>query len=180
MSEIKVVEALKMLKDIQERKIPDLTRKIRKYSAHMEDENPEFETEDSQQKKIDAWKQSVLDCIKLIEKLTIAIQTSNLNTELVIILDGNEVTKTVAEWIIERRKCANLKKQLWSSFDKSTLAGRWKKDEKGKDTDEPIKIKKYYNSTERDVKIELYASEPSIIDAKLEVCNAKTGLEIPD
>ena len=39
-----------------------------------------------------------------------------------------------------------------------------------------VRIRRYYDPKERDAKLELYRSEPSIIDATLEVVNATTEI----
>ena len=41
---------------------------------------------------------------------------------------------------------------------------------------EETKIRRYYDPATRDTKIELYRSEPSIIDSSLEIINATTDL----
>ena len=39
-----------------------------------------------------------------------------------------------------------------------------------------VRIRRYYDPAERDAKRELYRTEPSVIDATLEVVNATTDL----
>jgi hypothetical protein len=39
-----------------------------------------------------------------------------------------------------------------------------------------VRIRRYYEPAERDKKVELYRTEPSVIDATLEVTNATTDL----
>lgn len=167
---MKIIEALKQLKDLQ-RKAEDLRGKVTQHSAYMNYETPVYEDQKAQ---VSSWIQAHTDILKEILRLRVAIQKTNIETPVVIELDGKQVTKSIAEWIHRRRDLANLDRDAWKK-----LTDRGLKEGMGTNSmQQPaeIKIIRCYDPKERDNKVALFESEPSMVDAKLEIVNAVTDL----
>jgi hypothetical protein len=167
---MKIIEALKQLKDLQ-RKAEDLRGKVKQHSAHMNFETPTYPDQKAQ---VSMWIQSHTDILKEILHLRVAIQNTNLNTQVTIELSGKQVPKSIAEWIHRRRDLANFERDMWKQ-----LTDRGLKEGMGMNSmQQPVEVKivRCYNPQERDERIMALESEPSLIDAKLEIVNATTDL----
>lgn len=168
-----LIEAMKEQKLLL-RKIDDLRKKITSNSALMDYENPPYSVE-GQGKQIKEWQQSCHDCISRVEKLRIAVQRTNLQTEVTIKLGSNTITKSIAAWIHRRRDLANLEESCWNILtDKGLKDGFIASG--GSDDKTPCKIVRFYDLKERDNKVSLFSEEPILIDTKLEIVNATTDL----
>src|SRR3990167_9351812 len=168
---MKIIEAMKQIKDLQI-KAEDLKKKIQHNHAHLSYESPIYGAE--QKNRIDEWLQGYSDILKEILRLRVSVQKTNLSKDVTIELDGKQVTKSIAEWIHRRRDLASLEQSLWGSVGDRGLKEGLVKSSSGESME--VKIRRYYDPNERDKKIELYRSEPSIIDRTLEVTNAVTDL----
>ena len=168
---MKIIEGMKKIKDFQI-KVDDLKDKIKIYCADLNFETPMYGAD--QKKQVDKWLQSVGDILKEILDLRIQIQTTNLATEVTIELNEKQVTKTIAEWIHRRRDLAKSEQDLWQKLTDRGLKEGKMKDSTNQDIE--VKIRRYFDPEERDNKVELYRTEPSKIDATLEVVNATTDL----
>lgn len=168
---MKIIEAMKKIKDLQI-KADDYRAKVKQYCAIQSIETPMYGKD--QAKKIEEWLQGHGDIIKEILTLRTAIQRTNLATNVSIELGGKAVTKSIAEWIHRRRDLANLDKSVWECLTDRGLKEGLLQNSQGEKIE--VKLVRYYNPTERDEKMELYRSEPSIIDSTLEVTNAVTDL----
>ena len=167
---MKLIQAMKKIKDLQI-KANDLRDKVKRHCADLDYETPAYT---DQKKQVSEWIQSHSDIIKEILRLRTCVQKTNIQTEVVIEIDGKQITKTIAEWIHRRKDLSNLEKDMWSMLtDRGLKEGRIS-ESSGQQRE--IKIRRYFDSAERDKKIELYRSEPSIIDSTLEVINAVTDL----
>jgi peptide subunit release factor RF-3 len=167
---MKIIEALKKEKDLQ-RKLDDLRSKISQHCAHMSFENPIYE---DQKHQVSKWIQSCEDIIKEIGELRLKVQRTNLATEVTIEIDDKLITKSIAAWIHRRRDLAKEQLKVWSC-----LSDRGLQDGSIKQSDgqmQEIKVVRYFKPEQRDEKQELYSSEPSLIDARLEIVNAITDL----
>ena len=168
---MKLIEALKKIKDLQ-RKIDDLKAKIKEHSAGYDIEEATYGTKEQQSQQIKDWIQSVHDSIKEILRLRVAIQATNLKTQVKI----NGAEKTIAEWIHRRRDLATLECGVWGCL---TDKGLQKQQVfRLKDAEDTVlsKLHLFFDPKIRDEKIEEYKSEPITVDAKLEVVNAETDL----
>ena len=106
--------------------------------------------------------------------MKIAIQKTNLQTIVPIELGGKRVEHSIAEWIIRRRSYANVQCNVWANLtDRGLKEGTFKNSSGG---DVILKIRRYYDPQERDKWVEVYKSEPMIIDRTLEVINATTDI----
>lgn len=167
---MKIIEALKKTKDLQ-RKAEDLRNLVKDHCAISSLETSKYPDQKGQVSK---WIQAHSDILKEILDLRIAIQRTNLMTEATIVLDGKNVTKTIAEWIHRRRDLANAELQMWNILGDRGVQEGIAKGPSGDAVE--IKICRFYEPIERDHKRDVYVGEPSTIDARLEVVNAVTDL----
>lgn len=167
---MKIIEAMKKIKD-QQVKAADIRSKIQVYCADLSFETPLYA---DQKQQVAEWLQAHEDILKEILRLRVAIQRTNLATSVTIELGGKQVTKSIAEWVHRRRDLAALAKDAWQKLTDRGLKEGTAKNSTGQDIE--IKLRRYYDPKERDAKVELYRSEPSIIDATLEVTNAVTDV----
>lgn len=170
---MKIIQAMKQIKDLKV-KADDLKKKVSIYCADLSNETPLYGAD--QKKKIDEWVQGYQDINKEIAKLKLAIQKTNLATEVTIELGGIQVTKNIAEWVHRRREGASMDHLIWLALsDRGLREGTitLSNNEKAE-----VKIRRYFDPSVRDTKVELYRSEPSIIDSTLEVVNATTELVV--
>lgn len=168
---MKLIQAMKQIKDLQ-RKAEDIRGKIANNCAHLTIETPTYG--DKQKETVSGWLQSHEDILKDILRLRVGIQRTNLATSVTIEIGGKQVTKSVAEWIHRRRDLAKLSQDAWGKLgDKGLREGSGKNS-----LGEPIEVRivRNFDPSERDAKLELYRSEPSLIDSTLEVTNAVTDL----
>ncbi len=167
---MKIIEAMKKAKDLRI-KADDLQKKVGLYCADLDFETPTY---NDQSQQVREWVQSHSDVLKEILQLRFAIQRTNIATPVTIELGGKQVSKTIAEWIHRRRDLAELERGMWARLgDRGLKEGRTQNSTGGV---LDVKIRRYFNPVERDEKLELYRSEPSVIDATLEVINATTDL----
>jgi len=168
---MKVIQGMKGIQALQI-KAGDLRKKIQMYCSDSSIETPAYG--EDQRNKIKEWLQSHSDTVKEILRLRIAIQRTNLATEVTMELGGKQVKKTIAEWIHRRRDLAGAERSCWEGLtDKNIKEGYYETPGGGK---QEVKLRRYYDPNERDKNIEMYRGEPGIIDATLEVINAVTEL----
>jgi hypothetical protein len=167
---MKLIEAMKEIKNLKV-KAEDLRKKVACFCVKASFESNMYPDQGAQ---IQEWIQSHSDTIKLIAKLSVGIQKTNLATIVDIELGGKEVSHSISEWILRRRDLAELERACWAGMtDKGIKEGMFKQTD---GTSSEVKIVRYYDPKIRDEKIELYRSEPSIIDRTLETVNAITDL----
>lgn len=169
---MKLIEAMKKLKDLNV-KAEDLRKKVSLNCADLTIETPLYGAD--QKATVDGWIQAHSDLLKEILRLRVAIQRTNLATQVAIQIDGKAVTKSIAEWIHRRRDLAKLDQGMWATLGDRGLKESNVQTAPGGNVTE-VRIRRYYDPAQRDVKLELYRSEPSVIDATLEVTNAVTDL----
>jgi len=167
---MKLIEAMKKIKELRI-KAEDLKSKVGTYCADQSHETPVYT---DQKAKIKEWTQGYSDILKEILSLRVAIQRTNLATDVTVELGGKQVTKTIAEWIHRRRDLAGLEQAIWANIGDRGLREGTVATSTGEKTE--VKIRRYYDPEERDNKVDLYRSEPSVIDRTLEVVNAVTDL----
>lgn len=168
---MKLIEALKKEKDLA-RKKADIKALLRDNCAHSNMENPRYG--DKQEKKVRGWLQSIHDLNKESLRLRIAVQKTNLVTNVTIELEGKEVTKTIAEWIHRRRDLAESDLSAWQCLtDRGVVEGKAKSP-----TGDMVEINvvRYFDPSGRDNKVMALSEEPHLIDAKLEIVNAVTDI----
>jgi len=167
---MKIIEGLKQIKDLQ-KKAEDIRQKIAAHCVRMDYETPVYANQGEQIKE---WLQAHSDLLKEILRLRIAIQSTNLVTVVTIELGKTKVTKTVAEWIHRRRDLADSELSVWKMLHDRGLKEGFIQTSAGEKKE--ARIVRYYDPKERDNKISLFDSEPTIVDSKLEIVNAVTDL----
>lgn len=167
---MKLIEAMKQIQELQ-KKAEDLRQKVANYCVNMEHETPMYPDTKA---KIEEWLQSHHDTIKEILRLRVATQRTNLATSVTIRIDGKDVTHSIAEWIHRRRDLAGIELQMYSGITDKQLREGMLKTSTGELI--PAKIRRYYDPTTKDKMMELYRTEPSVIDRTLEVVNAVTDV----
>jgi len=168
---MKLIEGLKKNKELQI-KADDLRAKVSKYCADQSHETAVYG--DKQRDQIKEWIQAHHDVLQEIAKLRIAVQRTNLATNVTIELGGVQVTKSIAEWIHRRKDLANGELSMWTGIGDRNLKEGTVKTSTGELQE--IKIRRYYDPKERDTNVELYRTEPGIIDRTLETVNAITDM----
>lgn len=168
---MKLIEAMKKIKELQI-KADDLRVKVKNHAADLDFQTPVYP---DQKKQIHEWIQAHSDVLKEILNLRARIQLTNLKTEVDIQLGDKTVRKTIAEWIHRRRDLAGLELQMWTSLTDRGLQEGQLPPGPGQ-APIPVKIRRYFDPAERDKNVEMYRSEPSVIDRTLEVVNAITDL----
>jgi hypothetical protein len=169
---MKIIEALKKIKDLQ-RKASDIEGKISDHCADLDCENPIYA---DQRRQVSEWLQSHHDIIKEILHLRTSIARTNLATKVTIELGGKYVEKSIAEWIHRRKDLAQLEEKCWRKLTERNFQPEYKNKLTNNSPETIVKRRLYYDPKERDDKVELYRSEPSKINATLEIVNATTDL----
>lgn len=167
---MKIIEALKKVKDLH-RKADDLKTLVRDHCAISSLETEKYK---GQKNQVSKWMQSHSDILKEILRLRLAIQKTNIETDVTIELDGKSVTKSIAAWIHRRRDLANEEFKMWNQLTDRGVTEGYSKGPTG-DVIE-VKINRFYDPSERDRNKDAFSSEPYLIDARLEVVNAITDL----
>ena len=170
-NKMKLIEAMKLIKELQIKR-EDLVKKVGQYCSDLD-----FETQlyTDTKRQVQEWIQAHSDVCKEILKLRTAIQRTNIATKVTVELGGKAVVKTIAEWIHRRRDLAGFELAMWSALGDRGLKEQQVQTAPGGPVTQ-IKIRRHFDPIERDNKIELYRSEPSVIDRTLEVVNATTEL----
>ena len=168
---MKLIQAMKKLKDLNA-KAEDLRKKVALYCADVSIETPMYP---DQKRQIAEWIHAHSDILKEILHLRVSIQRTNIATEVPIEIGGKHVIKSIAEWIHRRRDLAKVEMSMWAALTDRNLKEQNIQTAAGAPVTE-VRIRRYYDPAEKDAKLELYRTEPSVIDATLEVVNATTDL----
>jgi hypothetical protein len=169
---MKIIEALKSVKDLH-RKADDIVEKIKKHCADLDCETQIYP---DQKRQVAEWLQAHSDVLKEILRLKTALLRTNLATNVTIELGNKQVTKSIAEWIERRRSLSELELNAWSALTDRGLKETYENKLTPNSPATSIKRRLYFDPVERDEKREMYRSEPSKIDATLEIVNATTDL----
>lgn len=170
---MKVIEGMKQIKDLSQ-KGEDLRTKVAKYCADLDSETPMYGNKQTEQ--IKEWIQAHSDIQREILRLRVAVQRTNLATEVTIQLNGQPVKKTIAEWIHRRRDLASREYEMWAGLGRKEQSMKEGMLVTSTGEKKEVHIRRYYDPRTRDEKAEEYRSEPNQIDATLEVVNAVTDL----
>jgi hypothetical protein len=170
---MKIIEAMKQIKLLDSR-VEDLRQKVGKYCADLEAENPYYGSPDKQKEQVTQWLQSIHDSITEAIKLRSSIAKTNMLTMVTIDLGGNQVVRPISEWILRRRIYAELERKAWESLSNKGMSIAQIKNSTGDLIQ--TKVRLYFDPIQRDKNVEIYRTEPSIIDRNLEVINATTDI----
>lgn len=168
---MKLIQAMKKLKDIQ-RKATDLRRKVKDHCADLDFETALYP---DQAAVISGWLQAHKDLQSEYLRLKVAIQKTNLATQVTIDLgNGVVVTRSISEWIIRRKECSQTELAAWAALTDRGLKEGTVQQSTG--VAREVRIRRYYNPSQRDSMMSMFQSEPTTIDGNLEVVNAVTDL----
>jgi len=167
---MKIIQALKLCKDL-EKKADDYIAMVRDHCAISSVETQKYA---DQKEQVRQWIQGHSDILKEILRLRTAIQRTNLQTNVTVELQGKQVTKTIAEWIHRRRDLANKEMALWNAIGDKGIKEGMANGPSGQPIE--IKIVRFYEPGKREEMRMALSSEPSTIDAHLEIANAVTDL----
>jgi len=168
---MKIIQAMKRIKDLKAKE-EDLRDKVGRFCADLTMETPTYP---DQKQQIREWIQAHHDILKEILDLRLAIQRTNLATSVTIELEGKAVTKNIAAWVHRRKDLALIEMGMWQKLGDRGLREQNVQTSQGGTITE-VRIRRYFDPAEKDRKVELYRSEPLVIDATLEVINATTDL----
>jgi hypothetical protein len=168
---VKLIEGMKEVKDLL-KKADDLKSKVSKYHAALSFESPTYE---DQKKQVAEWLQAHGDVVKRIEKLRLAVARTNLATQVSIEVEpGVTVSKCITAWVLRRKELAKLQATAWEVLTDKNLKEGFTAGSTGDKVE--VKITRYYDPKERDLKVAALQAEPGLIDRRLEVVNAVTDL----
>jgi len=171
---MKLIEAMKKCQLLQ-KKAEDLRNHVAKHCVDLDIETPVYGTEQEQREQIRKWIQSHSDVLAEIETLKTSISRTNLATKVKIQLGEKAVEKPITQWILRRRDLSKQEQVIWTKLtDRGLPEKQYLNQTTGQQRE--IKLRRYYDPKERDQKLDLFQSEPFLIDAALEVVNAVTDL----
>ena len=168
---MKIIEAMKQTKYLRQ-KVDDLLGKI---AGHCSDYEHMTAIYDNQKDQVSSWVQMAEDTVKEILRLRVAIQRTNIATEVSIQIGDKSVTKNIAEWIHRRRDLAKLNLDIWAAL-RSDEKHKFMAYKDASGEDQVSNLRLYYDPKQRDEKKDIFKQEPSLIDGALEVKNAVTDL----
>lgn len=172
----KIIEAMRKIKD-NEIKIKDLQLKIANFSAYIDVHPTEYK--DETKNVVTGWVQSCVDLTQENASMHLSIMKTNLATNVTISINGKDVTKSIAEWVLRRRIYAEIDLTTYSRLTDKNLksqAYQVNNPNTGQQENGWTKIILSYDPQIRDAKIAEYRSEPSLINSALEIVNATTDL----
>lgn len=175
---MKLVEAMKDTKGAL-RKMEDLRKKISQYCADLDCMQPTYGSPEEQKKKISEWLQSHNDLAFKLTDLRKAIQLTNLQTSVTIKVGDNDVTRSIAEWVIRRREIIDFQLLAYNDLSDKGLADRGLRAMGNIDEAKKLstaRVRFYFDASERDKNIEVLKNEKESIDKALEIVNATTEL----
>ena len=169
---MKIIEALKNLKTIEKR-IESNCQKITQYCSYISCETPVFETEERQRQEVQSLIQANGDLQKEYLRLKIAIERSNIETNVFILGKNYKISELIA---IRRGLGACMRKTYESlnprlSMDKLSAVYR-----SGMDATNPPRVIHLYKESEKNERLKEIEELLSSIDAALEITNATTDL----
>lgn len=170
-----ITEALKEIKFL-EKKINDKAQKLRAACCEMDYSGQPFTYGDESEQRavVNGLQQSIVDMTNEIERLSISVNKTNLETNVSV--NGKE--RSIASWILRRRKLCSLEVRAWNSLTDNGLKPQAQsiKNENGESVAVVTNPKKFYDEKKKNEVIESLENEANEIDGKLEVVNATTTL----
>ena len=146
---------------------------LQKHSADFENESPVYKDQPEQVKR---WEQSVKDKVAEIENLTMRVYLTNISTyaEIEVVKGKKKITKRISEWVLRRQKLCAYVEGIYVAMSDRGLRDKEIKNSSG--GVENIKVRRYYDSAERDEKLMTAKAEAGRIDSGLEDYNATVKL----
>jgi flagellar motility protein MotE (MotC chaperone) len=166
-----IVEALKRLRII-EKKVQSNCTEITRYASGLSTRKPVFESEARQRKEVSSLVQSSADLLKEYLDLKRRIEVTNLNTTVEI--EGS--SRSIAEWLIVKRKVADLLISVYNSMNDTAAAGERREDRMYSAPGAAAQVVRYYSEEEKNKLLRKMMDQKAAIDGRLEVINATTPL----
>ena len=166
-----IVEALKRLRRI-EKKITSNNAEVTRYASGLSSRKPLFDTEDKQLQEVKSLTQSSVDLVQEYLKLKRRIDLTNL----AITVDIEGQRRTIAEWLIVKRKTADLMIGVFSALDDSAASAARREDRMYSGEGKSPQVVKYYKEEAKMKELRSWQDVKEAIDGRLEVVNATTSL----
>jgi hypothetical protein len=170
---MKLIEGMKKLRLI-EKKMDQNAVRIGEYASSLSTEKPHFESEDKQRKEVCSLIQANEDLVKEYLKLKLAIERTNLLTE--VELEGN--TYKISELLAIRRKLAhgmiNTLNQLTDAAGRAKLSMYGSRI--GSSGEKGPYVVRFYDEKEKNEQLRKWQDLYEAIDIRLETINATTEL----
>ena len=170
---MKIIQAMRQI-EANKQKLEDLRALIANHCSSLSHETPLYG--DKTAEKVAGWAQACKDIGLENIKLQMGIWRANIATKVTIKIGEQDITKSIAEWILRRQEYASLDYQTWDKMgDRGLREGEIKSSVPGQ---EPFKVKiiRYFDPDERDRNKAIFKEEPSLINGHLEVINAVTDI----
>jgi hypothetical protein len=169
--EMTLVEALKRLRTI-EKKITSNNAEVTRYASGLSTRKPLFDSEDRQLQEVKSLTQSSVDLMTEYLKLKRRIDLTNLSVTIEI--EGQK--RTIAEWLIVKRKTADLAISIFSALDDSAANAARREDRMYPSDGKTPQVVKYYKEEVKMKELRGWQDVKAAIDGRLEVVNATTQL----
>ncbi|HUW09080.1 MAG TPA: hypothetical protein VM537_05085 [Anaerolineae bacterium] len=171
MAQMKIVEALKRLRII-EKKIAANNTETTAYASGLSTRKPLFESENRQETEVKSITQSSVDLIKEYLRLKRLLDVTNL----AVTVEINGETRPIAEWLIVKRKVADMAISIYNALNDSAASGARREDRMYESSGKSPQIVRYYKEEERLKHLRHWQDLREAIDGRLEVVNATTDL----
>jgi hypothetical protein len=173
---MKIIEALNEIKQ-NKVKVNDLRILIAKHSAHLDMATPEYP---NTPEKIREWVQSCEDISKRNIDLLLAIQHTNLATNMTVKIGDKSITKPIAYWVWRKREYAKADYDTWSLLtDKGLVDQKIRVPGSATGEIKDIKLVRNFDPAKRDEALAEYKLEgdkAGAIDTALSIVTATTDL----
>lgn len=176
---MKIIEGMDKIKQ-NNKEIDDLKKKIAKYCVRYSHEGFEYKDEignDATRGKIAEWLQGANQLTLDNVNIQMRIQKTNLVTSVTIKIGDNIVTKSIAEWILRKRKYATQDLEIWAALNDRNMKDGYVPTSSGEKVE--TKVIRYYDPNLKDKKIKEFTLESmkgGLIDTHLAIASATTDL----
>lgn len=170
---MRLIEAIKSLR-LQSKILEQIRSEIANHSQVYSNEKSPLGDTDEAKEVIRQKVQSYHDRLREIERLSRDLAFTNATTEVTIRLDGQDVTKTITEWIKRRDRTVIDDTMLQQSLGARQL--KPKVDPNLPEDRRQIEVINLFDVKQRDSRLRALMEERSLIDGALEIVNATTDL----
>jgi len=171
MTKMKIVEALKRLRII-EKKIGSNNTEATAYASGLSTRKPLFESENKQEDEVKSITQSSVDLIKEYLRLKRLLDLTNLSVTVEI--QGE--TRPIAEWLIVKRKVADMVISVYAALNDMAASGARREDRSFESGGKTPQVVRYYKEADKLKHLRHWQDLREAIDGRLEVVNATTDL----
>jgi len=176
---LKIIECMREIKSTK-KKIDDTLKLLSEAGADLEHHKPKYGTPEEQTAQVVSWLDRVRSLTDRISELRLALSRTNNSVPVTIVIDEKPITKTISEWIYRRQELAMYDLQAWKIVGAKERTLRPEQVQELDANKNPVmvlkNVRRFYNVREREHQMEVFSSEPSVIDGALEVANATTDI----